>query len=145
MTIANIALKPVQCVTLETALLEVARAMSGGCITNLPVCDGGSYVGMVDVGDILGLVAPAGLPNLKFAGDMLGMVASHARDLAKKQVKEVVVRDIPALPENCPLLEAAHLLSKHDRPLAVVDGAGKVTGMLSSCDMLSHVLTQAGL
>lgn len=145
MTIANIALRPVQCVSLDTSLLEVARAMAGGPVSHLPVCDGDRYVGMVDVGDILGLVAPAGLPDLKFAGDMLGVVISHARDLAKKQVREVVVRDIPALPENCPLPEAAHLLSKHDRPLAVVDAAGRVKGVLGSSDMLGHVLTQAGL
>ena len=144
MTIASIALKPARCMSQETTLLEVARIMADECVSQLPVCEGERYAGMVDVGDVLGLIVPSGLPDLKFAGDMPGLVAAHARELAGRHVRDAVVRDIPPLPENCPLPEAAHLLSRHDRPLAVVDAAGRVKGLLGSCDLLAHVLNLAG-
>jgi CBS domain-containing protein len=143
MTIASIQLRPVSCVSTRGTLLDVAQRMACESINHVPVCDEGRYVGMVDVGDILGLVAPSGLPDLKFAGDMLGLLTDHVRDLAKRQVEDLVVRDIPALPEDCPLPEALLLLSKHDRPLAVVNGAGQVKGMLSSRGVLAYLLKQA--
>ena len=144
MTISSIALRATSCVSSDTMLIDVARLMARDETSFVPVCDGGRYVGMVDVGDILGLVAPAGLPDLKFAGDMLGVLSHHVQDLSKRTVKDVVVRDIPALPENCPLPEALLLLSKHDRPLAVVDAKGQVKGMLSSRGVLVYLLQQAG-
>jgi len=144
MTIASIAFSPARCVSSDTPLSEVAQRMVTERINHLPVCEGGSYVGMVDVGSILGVVAPTGLPDLKFAGDMLGVLTSHTRDLARKQVKDVVTRDTPAVPENCPLPEALLLLSKHDCPLAVIDAAGQVKGMLSSRGVLAYLLQQAG-
>lgn len=143
MTIASIHLSPAACVSPETPLLDVAQLMAREGINHLPVCDSSGCVGMVDVGDILGVVAPSGLPDLKFAGDMLGVLTSHVRDLAHKQVKDVMKRDIPPVSENCPLPEALLLLSKHRRPLAVVDAAGQVIGMLSSRGVLGYLLKEA--
>lgn len=143
MTIASIHLSPAACVSPEATLLDVAQLMTQEGINHLPVCDRSGYVGMVDVGAVLGVVAPRGLPDLKFAGDMLGVLTGHLRDLGRKRVAEIVNREIPPLPENCPLPEALLLLSKHDRPLAVIDAARQVTGMLSSRGVLGYLLKEA--
>ena len=145
MTIASVVLSPASCVSLETSLLEIAQLMVKESINHVPVCDAKGYAGMVDVGDILGTLAPAGLPDLKFAGDLPGFVLGHVRELSQRQAKEVMVRDIPSLPEDCPLPEALHLLSRHDRPLAVVDASRKVKGMLSSRAVLRHLMKLAGV
>jgi CBS domain-containing protein len=151
MTIANVALRPAQCVTIDTSLREVAQLMLDRDINHVPVCEGGCYVGIVDVGDILGAITPVasrgryGLPDLQFAGDLMGVVQSHVRDLGQKKVGEIVNREIPAVEESCPFAEALLLLSKHDMPLAVVDSQRQVLGMLSSRAVLRHLLNHARL
>jgi len=149
MSIALIPPHPVQCVAADTPLLEVAQRMLRDHTNHLPVCEGGQYLGILDIGDILSGIIPAaargphGLEHLTFAGDAHNLLVSHVRDLASKKVAEVVNREVPALEADCPLLEALLMLSKFDMPLAVVDAKKQVTGMLSSRVLLGYLLQKA--
>ncbi len=149
MTIADIALRATQCVSLDTPLLDVAELMLREDINHLPVCAGGRYLGILDLGDILTGIIPAavrgphGLQHLTFAGDSSNLLISHVQDLANKQVSEVVNREVPPLEADCPLLEAMLMLSKYDMPLAVVDPNKHVSGMLSSRALLGYLLQKA--
>lgn len=149
MSIAVIPPYPVQCVAADSPLLEVAQRMLRDNTNHLPVCEGGQYLGILDIGDILSGIIPAaargshGLEHLAFAGDALNLLVGHVRDLASKKVAEVMNREVPALAADCPLLEALLMLSKHDMPLAVVDAKKQVTGMLSSRVLLGYLLQKA--
>ncbi|MBT9612937.1 MAG: CBS domain-containing protein [Burkholderiales bacterium] len=149
MTIAALTLSPAQCISSDTSLLEVAQIMLSKHINHLPVCAGGGYLGIVDIGDILSGIIPTaahgphGLAHLKFAGDLHNLLISHVRAFATQKVAEVVNREAPPLDADCPLLEAMLMLSRYDMPLAVVDAQRQVTGMLSSRVLLGYLLQQA--
>lgn len=149
MSIAVIPPRPVQCVASDSSLLEVAQRMLFEDVNHLPICAGGRYLGILDIGDILSGIIPAaargphGLEHLTFAGDAHHLLVSHVQALANKKVADVVNREVPPLDEHCPLLEAMLLISKYDMPLAVVDANRQVTGMLSSRALLGYLLQEA--
>lgn len=146
MTIATLSLKPARCVDAQANLLDAAQVMLREQVNHLPVCEQGRYLGMLDIGDILsGVIPPAirgpnGLRDIRFAGDMQGVIKSHMETLGTQRVEDAMNRQVPALDRTCPLPEAMLLLSQHDMPLAVVDESQRVIGMLSARVLFGHLM-----
>ena len=138
------------CVSPDTSLRDALHLMLETRVNHLPVCSGGSWVGLVDINDILRELLPVsargerGLQDLRFVGDGIPLIATHLKDLANKPVSSVELRDLPTLDENTPLLEAALLLYRHAQPLPVLGAAGQLKGMLSRRALLAHLVGKAG-
>lgn len=138
------------CVSPDTSLLDALNLMLDKGVNHIPVCDRGAWAGLVDINDVLGELLPVsargerGLQDLRFVGDGVALIASHLKDLADKPVREMELRDLPALDEDTPLLEAALLLHRHAAPLPVLGADGKLKGMLSRRTLLAHLIAQAG-
>jgi CBS domain-containing protein len=119
-------------------------------INHLPVMDAKGYCGLLDINDILCELIPAsarvygGLNDLRFAGDAAGLLIMHLKELAARSVGELMRRDLPALRGDCPLLEAALLLSRQAAPLPVLDADGRLLGMLSRRGLLRYLVHAAG-
>ena len=138
------------CVSPDTSLLDALHLMLDKGVNHIPVCDGGTWAGLVDINDVLRELLPVsargerGLQDLRFVGDGVALIASHLKDLANKPVREVELLDLPTLDEDTPLLEAALLLHRHAAPLPVLGADGKLKGMLSRRTLLAHLIAQAG-
>lgn len=119
-------------------------------INHLPVLDDSGYRGLLDINDILKELIPAsarvygGLSDLRFAGEGAGLLTAHLRELSGRTVQELMRRDLPALRTDCPLLEAALLLSRQTAPLPVLDDQGRLLGMLSRRALLRHLARLEG-
>ena len=151
MTLRAVTLLPEPvCVSPDTSLWEALHLMLDKRVNHLPVCDDGSWVGLVDINDILGELLPAsargehGLKDLRFVGDGVPLIATHFKDLQNKPVRSVELCDLPTLDEDTPLLEAALLLHRHVRPLPVLTADGRLKGMLSRRTLLAHLISKAG-
>lgn len=151
MTLRAIPLLPERaCVNPDTSLLDALHLMLDRGVNHLPVCSGGAWAGLLDINDILGELLPVsarvehGLPDLRFVGDGISLIAAHLKELAKKTVRDAELHDLPTLDEDVPLLEAALLLHRHAKPLPVLDADGKFKGMLSRRALLAHLIAQAG-
>jgi CBS domain-containing protein len=151
MTLRAVPLLPQQtCVNPDTSLLDTLHLMLEKGVNHLPVCNKGSWAGLVDINDILGELLPVsargdhGLPDLRFVGDGTTLIATHIRELARRKVRDVELHDLPTLDEDTPLLEAALLLHRHATPLPVLGTDGKFKGMLSRRILLAHLISKAG-
>lgn len=135
--------------TPQANVADALQIMLANRVNHVPVCEGELYLGLISVNDILrkllpaGVQMPHGVPDLKFAGDASRLLGSHFHRLSEQSVAEILDHTQP-LDENCPLLEAALLLSKSPTPLPVVDGGGKLLGMLSRRGLLEYLLGEAG-
>jgi len=152
MTLRAVSLQPEPiCVSPDTSLLDALHLMLDKGVNHVPVCDGGTWAGLVDINDILYELLPVsargehGLKDLRFVGDGVSLIAGHFKDLANKTVREVELHDLPTLDEDTPLLEAALLLHRHVAPLPVLGADGKFKGMLSRRGLLKHLITKVGL
>lgn len=151
MTIRNVPLSPAV-ITLapEMSLKQALGFMLEREINHLPVLDEKGYRGLLDINDILRVLIPAsarvygGLNDLRFAGDADRLLISHLKELAGRAVGNLARRDLPVLRDDCPLLEAALLLSRQAAPLPVLDGDGRLLGMLSRRALLRHLVNAEG-
>lgn len=151
MAVRNIPLSPAV-ITLSTGmnLQHALGFMLEREINHLPVFDERGYCGLLDINDILRELIPAsarvygGLNDLRFAGDAAGLLIMHMRELAARSVGELMRHDLPVLRDDCPLLEAALLLSRQAAPLPVLDANGRLLGMLSRRALLRHLVNLAG-
>ena len=151
MTLRTVPLLPEPvCLNPEASLLEALHLLLDKGVNHLPVCNGDTWAGLLDINDILGELLPAsargdhGLTDLRFVGDGTALIAAHLKVLATRQVRDVDLLDLPALDDNTPLLEAALLLYRHASPLPVLGADGKFRGMLSRRVLLAHLIDQAG-
>jgi CBS domain-containing protein len=137
------------CLSPDTTLLDALHLMLDKGINHLPVCNEGSWAGLVDINDILGELLPVsargehGLRDLRFVGDGLALITAQVNRLAAKRVSDVELLDLPTLDEDTPLLEAALLLHRHAAPLPVLGADGKLMGMLSRRALLAHLIAQS--
>ena len=152
MTIQAIPLSPVsECVDAQTPLLDALRLMLERDVSLLPLCDGGRWVGLITLTDVIDQIIPmsarieGGLTNLSFAGDAAGLLVDHLKKLAGKQAAEAARNDLPTLRPDHPLLETALLLTQHGSPLPVVDDHGHLLGMLSRRALLRYLMRRGGL
>ena len=151
MSVRNISLAPaVITLSPEMNLKQALGFMLEREINHLPVLDEKGYCGLLDINDILRDLIPAsarvlgGLSDLRFAGDAAGLLINHLKELAVRSVGELARRDLPVLHADCPLLEAALLLSRQSAPLPVLDVDGRLLGMLSRRALLRYLVKEAG-
>ncbi|BAN35027.1 hypothetical protein SCD_n01198 [Sulfuricella denitrificans skB26] len=137
---------------LESSLLGALKLMLEKHINHLPLCDeNGRFIGIVSTQSILSELIPVsarmehGLSDLKFAGDATPLLCSHLHGLEHRSVGELAEKNMPVLDEDCPLLEAALLLSQNTSPLPVIGKDGRLRGMLSRHTLLAYIVQQAGV
>lgn len=151
MTIANIPYRsPTLCIDPDATLMEALRLMLEKEVNHVPLCDSERhFCGVVSTNAILQELIPIsargehGLTDLKFAGDATRLLTGHLRDLGKRPVRDAAKTATPVLDENCPLLEAALLLTQSNAPLPVIGADGKLRGMLSRRALLDFLLREA--
>jgi CBS domain-containing protein len=136
----------------ESSLLDALKLMIEKRINHVPLCDDkGGFAGIVSTQSILSELIPVsarmehGLTDLKFAGDSARLLCSHLHGLEHRTAGELADKQVPVLEEDCPLLEAALLLSQNTSPLPVIGKDGKLRGMLSRRSLLAYLTQQAGL
>ncbi|BCB27430.1 hypothetical protein SKTS_23160 [Sulfurimicrobium lacus] len=136
----------------ETSLLDALKLMLEKQINHVPLRDGnGKFAGIVSTQAILSELIPAsarvehGLSDLKFAGDATRLLSSRLHDLEHRTVGEFAWKNVPVLNEDCPVLEAALLLSQSNAPLPVIGKDGTLLGMLSRRTLLDYLVQQAGI
>ncbi|MDA8116764.1 MAG: DUF190 domain-containing protein [Actinomycetota bacterium] len=127
-----------------TPLDEVARLLLSSTFTGLPVVDEENRpVGVISQGD---LIHKAGMPV------RLGLLARAENGrtdavlaaLHAKRAEEIMTRPAVAIAEDQPVTAAVGLmLSNHVKRLLVVDGAGKLTGILSRVDVFRAGLRES--
>jgi CBS domain-containing protein len=151
MAVRDIPLSPaVITLSPEMNLKQALGFMLERDINHLPVLDERGYYGLLDINDILRELIPAsarvygGLNDLRFAGDADRLLISHLNELPDKAVGDAARRDQPVLRDDCPLLEAALLLSRQAAPMPVLDADGRLLGMLSRRALLRHLVKAAG-
>lgn len=146
MSIQQIPLVPPICITPDHSALDALQLLIKYKFNHLPVCLDSKFLGLLSINDLLLQAIPTsakiegGLTDLSFAGDALGLLSSMLDQLKLLNAGSIMHSPAATLPENCPLLEAALLLSKSDSPLPVLDEQGKLRGMLSRRVLLSHLL-----
>lgn len=131
----------------------VAEAMSMMIqreVNHIPLCEeDGRFVGLISSNAILRALIPAsaraehGVENLNFLGDALPMLLDHLHDNADRPVGELADADVHAVRQDTHLLEAAHLLSRTTSPLPVVNGDGRLLGMMSRRMLLTYLLDKS--
>ncbi len=135
-------------ITPQAKVMDALQIMIADHSNHVPVCDEGRYIGLIAVNDILkkllpaGVEMPHGFSDLKFAGDASRLLSAHFSRLCELTALEIL-HHTPALDENCPLLEAALLLSNSLTPLPVVDSSGSLLGMLSRRGLLEYLAKEA--
>ena len=136
----------------ESSLLDALKLMLEKRINHVPLRDGnGSFAGIVSTQSILAELIPVsarvehGLADLKFAGDATRLLSSHLHGLEHRTVGEFAEKNVPVLEEDCPLLEAALLLSQSAAPMPVIGKDGRLRGMLSRRALLAYLVQQAGV
>ncbi|MEN6586973.1 MAG: CBS domain-containing protein [Sulfuricella sp.] len=136
----------------ETSLLDALKLMLEKQVNHVPLRDGnGKFAGIVSTQAILSELIPAsarvehGLSDLKFAGDATRLLSSRLHDLGHRTVGEFAWKNVPVLNEDCPVLEAALLLSQSNAPLPVIGKDGTLLGMLSRRTLLAYLVQQAGV
>lgn len=145
MTLRAIALAP-EPLSLDrgTSLFDALQLMLERGVNRLPVCDAGVWKGFVETDDVLDALLSTGtrgqtaLPDLRGVDDAASLIGKHVEALASVTVGHLARRDLPALDEDTPLLEAALLLRRYSQPLPVVGADGRLKGMLSRRALLAQ-------
>jgi CBS domain-containing protein len=133
-----------QSVHTHSPLITAVKMLLGSIFTGLPVVDQKRRpVGVITQGD---LIVKGGLPV------RLGLVENsdeHRREamlkpLASRSAAEVMTAPPITIAEDRPLVEAVDLmLGKGVKRLPVVDGEGRLAGMLSRLDIFRTVMREA--
>jgi CBS domain-containing protein len=131
-------------VSARSPLSHAAGLLLSSIFTGLPVVDDrGRPVGVITQGD---LIAKGGLPL------RLGLLAEFdqdrtdtvIRELASRSAAEVMTTPAVTIAEDRPLAEAVDvMLARGMKRLPVVDGSGRLTGMLSRLDIFKTVMREA--
>ncbi|MFO7713799.1 DUF190 domain-containing protein [Desulfosarcina sp.] len=131
-------------VTTVTPLSDALRLLLSSIFTGLPVLDNQRRpIGVITQGD---LIRKGGLPL------RLSLLAESGRErreavmnlLASRQAAEVMTTPVVTIAEDRPLTEAVELmLTRGVKRLPVVDGTGRLAGMLSRLDIFRTVMHAA--
>ncbi len=128
---------------IDSPLTEVAELLLSSIFRGLPVVDENNRpVGIITQGD---LIYKAGLPL------RLGLLAVRGREktdevlevLAARKAGEIMSQPAIVIDKDQPVTEAVNLmLSRNVKRLPVVDGEGKLAGILSRLDIFHTVLQE---
>ena len=139
----SISLKP------DDSMLVALKLMLEKQINHAPICDAtGFFLGLISTNAILRALIPpsakveGGLPNLKFAGDGMGLLTTHLCNLERLKVTEFAKKDMPVLRKDSPILEATLQLAQSTAPLPVVGEDGNLLGLISRRALLAYLLAQ---
>lgn len=114
------------------SLSEVARLFREKDFHHAPVLDGRKPVGMISYNDIMRLIYDADNTD------------SHAIDhLLDNQfsIGEVMSKDLTVLPLGSSVREAAQMLiDHHQHSVIIVDSGGDIAGILTSSDLIRHLI-----
>jgi len=133
-----------QTVTPETPASEVVRLLLSGGFHGIPVVDAGRRpIGIITQGD---LIRKAGMP-LRL-GLLQDLEQHHFDDLLatleSRPAAQVMSRPVVTVAENAPLAAAVNqMLEKSLKRLPVVNGEGRLTGMLSRLDVFRIITREA--
>lgn len=148
MTIRNIPLQPANCCfDPQAKLSEMVEFFLTAQVNHAAVCEGGAFVGMVGINEMLqallptGATLPHGVEDLSFVGDGALTLVRHLHELQERPATDFLMSNVTPLPEDCPLTEAALLLTRHRFPLPVVGSDGSFKGLLSRRVLLQHIAT----
>jgi CBS domain-containing protein len=134
----------------EATVDEAMSMMIQREVNHIPLCAAdGRFVGLISSGAILRALMPAsaraqhGVENLNFVGDALPMLVDHLRGNGSRRAAELVDPEAQPIRLDTPLMEAANRLGHTTAPLPVVDGDGRLLGMLSRRMLLTYLLHMA--
>ena len=103
----------------ETTVDEARRAMAAHAIRHLPVTDeSGTLVGLVSQTDVL-----------------------VAGDDGKRQVREIMVREVDTVDERSNVRHAAMIMFRHKRSCLPVVRDGQLRGIITDSDFLGVAIT----
>lgn len=126
----------------ETPLAEVMDLLIGKLVKAVPVLDkSGKPLGIISDGDLL---ERGGVPLRLAAAEKLdeATLAAQLAELRRgnKTAAEIMTRDLVTVREDTSLAHAVQIMAGRNlKRLPVVDGAGRLTGMLSRVDVLRTV------
>jgi CBS domain-containing protein len=123
-------------------LLTAKRGEEKVGVKGLPVLDeNGKLIGMLSMGDILKAVFPSYMSMMDL-GDFTwdGMVESMAKKVSGKKVEELMTEPVVTVDEDASLMECVdHMIKKNVKRLPVLDGSGRVVGMIYERDVFSAI------
>lgn len=136
------------------SVFDVAEVLSKNNISGAPVVDGRKVVGMISVSDIVKFMRVK-VPESNFFTNephslsmlVAGFVkegidfAREIKKISKNMVGDFMSKDVVSIGTDATLIEVAEILDKHriDR-LPVIDGKGKLVGIISRTDLLRALL-----
>jgi CBS domain-containing protein len=121
----------------DTPLKEAARLMVAERISGLPVVEGGALVGIVTEGDFLRQEAGRQSPTRYSLLDAL-FGDSTAGEPGAETVSEVMTDKVISITPDASLGEAARTMAnKSVNRLPVVDGDGRLVGIISRADVVN--------
>jgi CBS domain-containing protein len=130
-------------VAADSPLSDAANLLLSSIFTGLPVVDEkGRPIGVITQGDLVergGLRIRLGL----LAASDQNRTDAVISELASRSAAEVMTTPAVTISDDRPLAEAVNLmLAKDVKRLPVVDGAGRLTGMLSRLDIFRTVMRE---
>ncbi|ALC89388.1 hypothetical protein AM500_06010 [Bacillus sp. FJAT-18017] len=122
---------------------DLLTVLNSNRIGGVPVVDDqGNLVGMVSDGDILRYLAPKrlGIAGLVYVGED-GEIEDVLEAKLDTEVKEIMTkRNILTVSPDDDFETTIRLLSKHHyKKLPVINGAGRVIGVLSRGDLINNI------
>ncbi|WP_042459951.1 CBS domain-containing protein [Neobacillus dielmonensis] len=127
----------------NTTVKELLQVLNSNRIGGVPVVDdNGHLAGIVSDGDVLRYLAPK---PLGFTGLIYIIEDGEIEDIIKEKlhtsVKEIMTkRNVVSVSPDDDFEEALRLLSRHHyKKLPVVNGAGRVIGVISRGDIIDNI------
>jgi CBS domain-containing protein len=146
MKVRDFMIPKVYTVKLTNTVMELLQILNENRIGGVPVVDDkGNLLGMVSDGDVLRYLAPKPL-GLDIIGLVYiieeGEMEEVLRQKLNTPVKEIMTkRNILSVSPDADLEATVHLLSRHHfKKLPVVNGAGRVIGVLSRGDIIHNIM-----
>ncbi|MCB9742547.1 MAG: CBS domain-containing protein [Alphaproteobacteria bacterium] len=132
-TVSRIMTRDVESVQIDQKLSEVRRMLAARPFHHVPVCRGEHLVGLISMADIAPLTLGAYV-------DDPATVDAHLDQ--RHDLIEVMTPEPVSVDAGASVREAAELLAEGQfHALPVVDGAGRLQGIVTSTDLIRWFLT----